>query len=210
MDGKDGSEEKESNDWWKDYNTWSDERRWLARLPHHRGGMFAKQYFLILAQLGTLLVLANEGFYEDKDLVAQYAEPKSNSVILVRFLCIALAHIQLSGEYKQAFDLMKFALNHPWKFTSWVQAYRVGFVQFCIVFLVECINQGILLSTNTVMDTLMNFVALAVIAEFDDFLYMQQAVNQSLLGRLITDGQVEIDGTSVALEDLVKMEATSG
>jgi len=35
-------------------------------------------------------------------------------------------------------------------------------------------------------------------------------VNQSLWGRLITDGQVDVDGTTVSLEDLVKVEATSG
>jgi len=120
LEHKEDDEQKaKPEDWWQDYNSWSDDRRWLSRLNNHRGGMYAKQYFLILAQLGTLFVLAAEGFHGDRDLVAQYAEPKSDSVILVRFLCIALAHISLSGEYKQAFELQKYALNHPWKFTSW-------------------------------------------------------------------------------------------
>jgi len=32
----------------------------------------------------------------------------------------------LADEFEQSFILMKYAMNHPWKFDSWFRAYLVG------------------------------------------------------------------------------------
>ena len=64
--------------------------------------------------------------------------------------------------------MQKFALNHYWKFRFVSIAWLIGFSQMQMAYTVEIINMVILCSNNTVMDIIMNFLALVVIADFDD------------------------------------------
>ena len=129
---------------------------------------------------------------------------------MTRFFCTVVLHIMISGEFKQAFDMMKYALNHPWKFHSWRQAYFVGFTQFFVLLTFEVLNTAILLTTESVMDVIMDFVALAVITSFDDYLFSSESVRNSQLGQLISNRSHVIDQISVELNDFVKVEVTSG
>ena len=66
---------------------------------------------------------------------------------------------------------MKFSMNHPWKFKKWYDAFFVGFWQMFILVSVEFVNMMILLTNSTIVDALMNFLALTVIIEFDDYYF---------------------------------------
>ena len=66
---------------------------------------------------------------------------------------------------------MKYSINHPWKFSSWWGAFNVGLFQFGILLLVEFVSLMVLLLQNSVLDVLMNFLALTIITEFDDYLF---------------------------------------
>jgi hypothetical protein len=66
---------------------------------------------------------------------------------------------------------MKFALNHHYLFQNYVKAATVGFLQSFIVLAVELVNIEIILTSLTPVDIVYNFIALAIIAEFDDFVY---------------------------------------
>ena len=70
---------------------------------------------------------------------------------------------------------MKYANNHPWKFRDWKAAFGVGFMQFFAVVTVEVVNLMTLQTNNTIMDTIMNFLALVIISEFDDYFFMTVA-----------------------------------
>ena len=66
---------------------------------------------------------------------------------------------------------MKYAMNHPWKFNSWFGAYLVGLSQMTVLFSVEFVNLAVLLTNERILETVMNFLALVVIREFDDKLF---------------------------------------
>jgi len=66
---------------------------------------------------------------------------------------------------------MKYALNHPYKFVSWQVAFTTGFLQVIMVLLVEGINFVVIQASASVLDVVMNFLALAVIADFDNLFY---------------------------------------
>ena len=66
---------------------------------------------------------------------------------------------------------MKYTLNHPWKFNSWFIAFLVNFFQFIALVLVESVCIALLLLQDTVLDVLMNFLALTIITQLDDFLF---------------------------------------
>lgn len=66
---------------------------------------------------------------------------------------------------------MKFAQNHPWKFDNYFIAWLSGFLQASMVLYVETVNYIALLTNLSHLDIVMNFLALVVIADFDDFFY---------------------------------------
>lgn len=66
---------------------------------------------------------------------------------------------------------MKFVLNHQYLFQSYIQAWAVGFLQCFIVISIELVNIEIILTSDNPVDVVYNFISLAIIAEFDDFVF---------------------------------------
>lgn len=92
-------------------------------------------------------------------------------VMFCRFICGTILHLSLLDEVTMGLSNMKFALNHSYLFQSYVKAWTVGFLQSFTVIIVEIVNIEIILTSLTPLDIVYNFIALAVIAEFDDFVY---------------------------------------
>ena len=86
---------------------------------------------------------------------------------------------------------MKYAVNHPWKFEKnggLALAWLSGFLQATMVMTVESVNYIALITNNTHVDIVMDFLALAVIADFDDFFY--KALFDKEFKQVITDKKV--------------------
>lgn len=66
---------------------------------------------------------------------------------------------------------MKFTSNHPTKFHSWVIPFVMGFMQTQMVTIIELVNLINICANNNIMDIVMNYVALAVVADFDDYIF---------------------------------------
>ena len=66
---------------------------------------------------------------------------------------------------------MKYALNHPWKFERTTLAFFAGFAQAIVVYVIEIVNFILVMASNTHKDILLNFIALIIISQFDDFFY---------------------------------------
>ena len=124
-------------------------------------------------------------------MIAAYREyPRDLQIVLCRFLCAIFLHVYMVDEIKQGLNFMKHALNHPWKFRNWKVAFLIGFLQAMIIVLVETVNLAVLLTNNTILDIIMNFLALVIIAEFDDYFFM--TVRNEPLGKLIQQGDVNV------------------
>lgn len=63
---------------------------------------------------------------------------------------------------------MKFSLNHFYRFEKPKIAFFAGFLQTSAIFMIEIVNFIVILTSTNYLDVVMNFMALAVIAEFDD------------------------------------------
>lgn len=164
--------------------------------------------FLILCQLLLLWFLGIEAV-TNEDMVAAFKEqPASVQIVIARFLCAVFLHISLTDETKQGFALMKYANNHPWKFRDWSQAYSIGACQTIVVITVEVVNLAILNTNQTIMDIIMNFLALVIIADFDDYFFL--TVANEPLSKFIADGTFETHtGKEVQLDDVLKVQVTS-
>ena len=79
-----------------------------------------------------------------------------------------------------------------------------------VVIVVEVVNLAVLSTNHTIMDIIMNFLALVVIAEFDDFFFL--TVDKEVMADLICDGNIELYyGVDRKLSDLLTFErSTSG
>ena len=74
----------------------------------------------------------------------------------------------MQAELEQGLRMMIYVCNHPWKFRFASIAFIIGLTQMCMVLFVETINVFILCANSTIMDIIMNFLALVVIADFDN------------------------------------------
>jgi hypothetical protein len=66
---------------------------------------------------------------------------------------------------------MKFANNHAYRFENYTIAWLAGCMQMIMIVTVEMVNFLVILNSNSILDVMMNFMALAIIAEFDDFFF---------------------------------------
>ena len=63
---------------------------------------------------------------------------------------------------------MKYALNHKSRFADAKWAYFIGFAQMLMLGLLEIVNVIVLITNYTIMDIIMNFLALIIIGDFDN------------------------------------------
>ena len=88
-----------------------------------------------------------------------------------RFLCGMLMHYALTDYIRVGLDMMKFAINHPWKFMDPHTAYLCGFMKVNVNFLVALLSYNLLLTSETVVNCLWNFLGLSIIRRLGDYIY---------------------------------------
>ena len=81
---------------------------------------------------------------------------------------------------------MKYVLNHPWKFDMFFTAVFSSLCQAIVNLCVTMINYIVIISDNTIMEIVMDFLALYVIAELDDNVFKAHPSND-LSVRLVKD-----------------------
>jgi len=66
---------------------------------------------------------------------------------------------------------MKFSINHRYKFEKPNLAFCSGLAQVLIMMALILINYYVIMAAESVLDVIMNFLALMVISEIDDKFY---------------------------------------
>ena len=80
--------------------------------------------------------------------------------------------------------MMKYAVNHPWKFRNVNLAFSAGILQLLISLIIEVSNIYIVLANGqSQFDIISNFIIMLVLADFDNYFYAVRnfdSVNQLL------------------------------
>ena len=118
-----------------------------------------------------VLIYSISSYLINSPMVSLFTEPVSIWILFGRFICGTILHLSLVDEVTKGLQNFKFALNHSYLFQSSETAAIIGFLQSTIVLFVEIVNIEIILTSLTPTDIVYNFIALAVIAEFDDFVF---------------------------------------
>lgn len=100
-------------------------------------------------------------------------------IVVVRFICGLVLHMKIQEEACAGMTTMKFALNHPYRFTDYRVVWLSGFLQSSAIFIVEIVNFISILSSYSISGIVADFMALAVISEFDDAFYSALGVDQN-------------------------------
>lgn len=92
-------------------------------------------------------------------------------VVFARFFCCLVLHMQLANELQRGLNFMKFTTNHQYRFVNYKTAWFAGFMQASVSYIIEVANLLVILSSSTVLDVVMNFMALEIVSQFDNFFY---------------------------------------
>lgn len=98
-------------------------------------------------------------------------------IVFARFTCGFALHMAMRPEMISGMNHMKLVINHPYRFQSPLESFSLGFMQATSSILIEVVNLFVILQSNTILDVVMNFMALAVIADFDNFFFAAQTKN---------------------------------
>ena len=110
-------------------------------------------------------------FYLKPKFLAEFYYITSIEVGLARFMCGVLLHYSMSDHIRHGLDMMKFSLNHPWKFKDPHTAFFAGFSKAAINIITELLNYSLLLTSDTVINCLWNFLGLNVVRRVGDYMY---------------------------------------
>jgi len=125
---------------------------------------FMNCFFILMIQVALVTLVAKDMIFSE---AIDYIEADF-SQLTARFILAILLHIQLEGEVYQAMKFIKFYNNHPEKFSNTLPPFLICLMQLTACLATEIINIVLICTTPTIMDTVMNFVALGVIAEIDN------------------------------------------
>lgn len=164
-------------------------------------GNFLSQVFLCwTVQMALCVLLVYEMCYlkdPDQELLL-FTYPPTYILVICRFSCGIILHMMLQRELENGLDHMKFAINHYYRFdNAWI-AFVAGFLQATSVMTIEFVNFIVILTTETNIEVVMNFMACAVIAEFDNAFY--SALGSTEFKKLLEEP---------SFEDLYKITRTS-
>ena len=163
---------------------------WKASFRNTRSNATGMLFFIVLTQLLIITFLFLEVFNDPFSRGAHIERPRDLQVVLTRFICAIFLHLTIVDGLSESFRMMKFAMNHHWRFKNWVAAFFVGFLEMVVLFLVESINIVILLQNNTILDIIMNFLAILIISEFGSYFF--NTVKKDPVAQLIENGKFKL------------------
>lgn len=91
--------------------------------------------------------------------------------MFARFICATILHLSCVDEVSAGLEMMKYSVNHPYKFEHFVIGWLSGFLQTTSCLCVELANIGVICGANDTISIVFNFIALAIIAEFDNYVF---------------------------------------
>lgn len=164
------------------------EDRFLLKFKDGTSDILAMFVFLIFTTIALYVYL----YINFTDPYWKLDEAISNlptgQIVICRSILAIFMHFLIDADLTQGLDMMKYALNHPWKFRRWYMACLIGLTQFGMAFMTEYVSIQVILSTSTYIDAVKDFIALIVVNELDNYLFNYQ--HKDDFHKIIADGEI--------------------
>ena len=95
-------------------------------------------------------------------------ETASVSLILARFIAIMIMHIYVLDEIQNGMTMMKYSMNHWWKFKYPGYAYLTGLLQTSAMYVIAFANLFVVMVSPDILEVVKDLMALTIISEIDD------------------------------------------
>lgn len=122
----------------------------------------------------TVFILADafpwpyvEEEWDQDDKINLQVLPKIK-IAYIRFVAGMIMHVQVNEEIKNGMNMMKYSVNHWWKFKHHRVAFLTGLLQVIAMVAITLVNYLVITISTNVIDIAKDFTALMVIADFDD------------------------------------------
>ena len=93
-------------------------------------------------------------------------------------------------EIRNGIKMMKYSVNHWWKFRHHRVAFTTGLLQYSALTAIAIVNYIVVMISETVIDIAKDFTALIIISDFDD-IFGSQASKSDMSRAIITEGAYE-------------------
>ena len=115
------------------------------------------------------------------------------TIIVSRFICALVLHMQLEGKVLQGMQFIKFAI---FKITSWRKRFPmllVSMMQLCVAITFEVLMIIQICSTNKISEIILSFIMFGIIAEID--YWFSQTIQYRFFMRLLKESEIVIQPT---------------
>ena len=165
------------------------------RLEYDGNNYIAQTFAIWFFQISLIALIAN-----DLLVTGNLEDLLSNNTAMVfsRFVAIMIMHVYVLEEIQNGTRMMKYSLNHWWKFTYPSYAWIAGFLQVIAMYAIEITNIFVVMASPNIIEIVKDFMALTVISEFDD--YFALATGDCLVMEICSDS---------AYSDLFTIEVTT-
>lgn len=119
-------------------------------------------------------------------------------MIFARFIAIMIMHIYVLDEIMNGMGMMKYAMNHWWKFKYPGYAFLTGFLQTVAMYVIAFANLFVVMTSPTILEVVKDLMALTIISEIDDI--FANATGKTLASAVCTDA---------IYEEIFKIETTT-
>ena len=118
--------------------------------------------FIFTVQLLFILLIGSEIFQN------MQVQATSYEVYLTRSICTILLHFQIEKEIRVALLMIKYFANHRSLFDETNHPFYISLMKLFGALLTEIVNILLICKQTTIMDCVMNFIALGIICEIDN------------------------------------------
>ena len=95
-----------------------------------------------------------------------------STINYARWICATILHLSIIDQIIGSLQRMKYTLNHTYKFQSPGRAFLCSLLEFFITLAVEIANILIILAQSNPINIVLNFIAIAIIGQFDEYIYV--------------------------------------
>ena len=109
-------------------------------------------------------------------------------ILITRFVCAIILHLQIAPEILQAINLMGFSINRTGNSNRKFPLFSIAMMQFIGALLTEIINLLVICQETSPANIVQNLLAFGVICQIDDFYAgtLQNNIAQNLLNENAT------------------------
>lgn len=98
-----------------------------------------------------------------------------------------MMHVNMINALIKGMSKMKFVVNHNWLFERPYLAFCTGFAQALMTVLVTLVNYVVIAQSTLIMECVMDFLAVKIITEIDDFFFLEHRKGNETSKKLISD-----------------------